>query len=80
MPIFNKFEFVHLIMSITGQIVKNKNGKSVAIQIPINQYKKLLSLAEEMEDIKSFDKAMKRKHKFIPFQQAVKELKVKRKK
>jgi hypothetical protein len=67
-------------MSITEQIVTNKNGKAVAVQIPMNQYKKLLELVEEMEDIKAFDKAIKRKHKFIPFAQALKEMKTKRKK
>lgn len=67
-------------MSITEQIVTNKKGKAVAVQIPLSQYKKLLELAEEMEDIKAFDRAMKRKKDFIPFEQAVKELKAKRKK
>ncbi len=67
-------------MSITEQIVTNKNGKAIAVQIPVNQYKKLLELAEEMEDIKAYDKAVNRKHKFIPFDEAVKELKAKRKK
>ena len=67
-------------MSITEQIVTNKKGKAVAVQIPLSQYKKLLELAEEMEDIKAFDRAMKRKKDFIPFDQAVKELKAKRKK
>ena len=70
----------HLLMGITEQLVTNKNGKAIAVQIPMTQYKKLLELAEEMEDIRAFDKAMKRKHKFIPFVQAVKELKSKRKK
>ncbi len=67
-------------MSITEQIVSNKNGKALAVQIPVAQYKKLLELAEEMEDIKAYDKAMKRIHDFVPFEQAVKELKAKRKK
>ena len=67
-------------MSITEQIITDKKGKPIAVQLPVNQYKKLLELAEEMEEIKAFDRAMKRKHKFIPFDQAVKELKAKRKK
>ena len=66
-------------MSITEQLVLNKNGKAVAVQIPMNQYKKLLELAEEMEDIKVYDLAMKRKPHLIPFDKAVKELKAKRK-
>lgn len=66
-------------MSIKEQTVLDKKGKAVAVQIPINQYKKLLELAEEMEEIKAYDRAMKRKHKFIPFSQAVRELKATRK-
>ena len=66
-------------MSITEQVVLDKKGKAVAVQIPVNQYKKLIELAEEMEDIKAYDRAKKRKQKFIPFNQAVKELKAKRK-
>ena len=66
-------------MSITEQIVTDKKGKAIAVQVPVGQYKKLLELAEEMEDIKAYDKAMKRKHDFIPFDKAVKELKAKRK-
>lgn len=66
-------------MSINEQVVLNKKGKAVAVQIPMNQYKKLLELAEEMEDIKAYDLAMKRKPQFIHFDKAVKELKAKRK-
>ena len=67
-------------MSITEQIVTDKKGKTIAVQLPVNQYKKLLELAEEMEEIKAYDRAIKRKHNFIPFDQAVKELKAKREK
>ena len=67
-------------MSITEQIVTNKNGKPVAVQIPVGQYNKLIELAEEMQDIKAYDKAMKRKHEFIPFTQVRKELIAKRRK
>ena len=67
-------------MSITEQIITNKKGKAIAVQIPVSQYKKLLELAEEMEDIKAYDKAVNRKHQFIPFAEAVKELKAKSKK
>jgi len=62
-------------MSIIEQVVLNKKGKPVAVQIPMNQYKKLLVLAEEMADIKAYDRAIKRKHYFTPFTKAIKELK-----
>lgn len=75
-----KFEKLNLIkVSINEQIVLNKKGKAVAVQIPMNQYKKLLELAEELQDIKAFDQAMNRKHSFVPFPEAVKELKAQRK-
>lgn len=67
-------------MSISEQIVTDKKGKAIAVQIPMGQYKKLVELAEEMEEIRAYDRAMKRKHNFIPFDQAVRELKTKRKK
>lgn len=67
-------------MSIKEQVVMNKKGKPVAVQIPVGQYKKMLEMMEELEDIKAFDKAIKRKHQFTPFSDAVKRLKAARKK
>ncbi|MBL7741327.1 MAG: hypothetical protein JNK14_19035 [Chitinophagaceae bacterium] len=67
-------------MSIKEQVVMDKKGKPVAVQIPVSQYKKMLEMMEELEDIKAFDKAIKRKHQFIPFSDAVKRLKITRKK
>lgn len=62
-------------MSITEQVILNKKGKTIAVQLPLSQYKKLLMLAEEMLDIKAYDRAKKRKHHFTPFTKALKELK-----
>ena len=67
-------------MSITEQIVTDKNGNPVAVQIPMNQYKKIKEMLEELEDIKAFDKAMNRKQQFTPFEEAVKRFKATRKK
>ena len=67
-------------MSITEQFVTDKKGRPIAVQIPVDQYKKLIELAEEMEEIRAFDRAIKRKQKFIPLKQAVAELKKQRKK
>jgi len=65
----------HLIMSLKEQVVLDHTGKAIAVQIPINQYKKLLEKIEDLEDIKIYDIAMKRKQEFIPFDEAVKVLK-----
>ncbi|HMJ47016.1 MAG TPA: hypothetical protein VK498_06775 [Ferruginibacter sp.] len=54
---FIKFEYQLFIMSITEQLIKDKKGKPVAVKISMSQYKKLLDLAEEMEDIRAYDKS-----------------------
>jgi PHD/YefM family antitoxin component YafN of YafNO toxin-antitoxin module len=57
-------------MNIKEQIVVDKNGKPVAVQIPIDQYKKMLEIMEEMEDIKAYKKAKKSKSEWISFEEA----------
>lgn len=54
-------------MSIDEQILMDNKGNPVAVQIPINQYKKMLEIMEEMEDIKAYKKARKTKSEWIPF-------------
>ena len=66
-------------MTISEQVLMDKNGNAVAVQIPINQYKKIMEQLEELDDIKAYDKAMKRKHVFVPFNEAVQRLKAQRK-
>lgn len=53
-------------MSIDEQILVDDKGKTIAVQIPINQYKKMLEIMEEM-DIKAYKKAKKNKSEWIPF-------------
>lgn len=57
-------------MSIDEQIVVDNKGKTIAVQIPINQYKKMLEVIEEMEDIRAYKKAKKNKSEWIPFEKA----------
>ena len=38
-----------------------------------------MKIKEMLEEIKAFDKAMKRKHKFVPFHEAAKRISSKRK-
>lgn len=57
-------------MSIDEQIVVDNKGKTIAVQIPVNQYKKMLEVIEEMEDIKAYKKAKKNKSEWIPFEKA----------
>ena len=57
-------------MSIDEQILVDNKGKTIAVQIPISQYKKMLEIIEEMEDIKAYKKAKKQKSDWVPFEKA----------
>ena len=57
-------------MSIDEQILVDNKGKTVAVQIPISQYKKMLEIIEEMEDIKAYKKAKKQKSDWVPFEKS----------
>ena len=67
-------------MFLAEQMLKDTNGKSIAVLIPVEKYKKMKEMMEELEDIKSFDKAMKRNFRFKPFDEAVKKIRMQRKK
>jgi len=66
-------------MSMTEQVLIDNNGKAIAVQIPISQYKKIKERLEELDDIKAFDKAMSKKLVFTDFKDAVKKIKSSRK-
>jgi hypothetical protein len=66
-------------MSIDEHILVDNKGKTVAVQIPINQYKKMLEIMEEMEDIKAYKKAKKNKSEWIPFEKAFATIEIKKK-
>ena len=53
-------------MSINEQLVVDNKGKTLAVQIPFRQYKKILAMLEELEDIRAYKKAKRRKSKWIP--------------
>ncbi len=61
-------------MSINEQIVVDKKGKPLAVQIPVQQYKKILEIIEEMEDIKAYKKAKKAKSEWLSFEAAFAEI------
>ncbi len=66
-------------MSIHEQILIDNKGKTVAVQIPISQYKKMLEIIEEMEDIKAYKKSKKQKSDWISFEKAFEDIEAKQK-
>lgn len=59
--------------------ITDDKGKRISAVVPIKKYQELLDKAEDKDDIRAFDKAMRRKQVFIPFEQALKELEASRK-
>jgi hypothetical protein len=64
---------------IHESFVTDKNGRKIAVQIPIKAYEKLVADLEELNDIKAYDRAKARKSEPIPFEQAFKEIELLRK-
>ena len=54
--------------------VVDKNGRKIAVQVPIKTYKKLLADSEEIDEIKEYRKAKAQKSNAIPFDQAFREI------
>ena len=54
--------------------VTDKNGRKIAVQIPISIYEKLVSDSEELDEIKEYRKAKAHKGNAIPFDQAFREI------
>ena len=59
---------------IQENFIIDKNGRKIAVQIPIKTYEKLVADSEELEEIKEYRKAKARKGNPIPFEQAFKEI------
>ena len=59
---------------INESFVIDKNGRKIAVQVPIKTYEKLVSDSEELEDIKEYRKAKAHKSHTIPFEQAFREI------
>jgi hypothetical protein len=59
---------------IQENFVIDKNGRKIAVQVPIKTYEKLVADSEELEEIKEYRKAKTRKGNTIPFEQAFREI------
>ncbi len=66
-------------MTLNESFVVDAKGKKVSVLLPIKDYQKLLEELEELEDIKAYDNATKRKQEFIPLNKALKEIEATRK-
>lgn len=59
---------------IQENYIVDKNGRKIAVQVPIKRYEKLLADSEELDEIKEYRKAKSYKGDTIPFEQAFREI------
>jgi hypothetical protein len=59
---------------IQENYIIDKNGRKIAVQVPIKTYEKLVADSEELDEIKEYRKAKAHKGKAIPFEQAFREI------
>lgn len=62
------------------QFVTDNHGKKLAVILPIREYNKMVDDLEELEDIKLYDAAKKRKQEFVDAEQAFQEIEEARRK
>lgn len=59
---------------IEENYIIDKNGRKIAVQVPIKTYEKLVADSEELDEIKEYCKAKAHKGHAIPFEQAFREI------
>jgi len=64
---------------IEKQFITDKKGKQISVIIPMKDYYFILEELEELEDIRLFDKAKKKKQSFVNAGDAFKAIENKRK-
>ena len=72
------YKFFNMI-TINPQYIKDTAGKQLVI-LPANQFKTIMEELEDLEDIKRYDAAKKRKQSFVDADTAFKQIEAKRKK
>lgn len=59
---------------IQENYIIDKNGRKIAVQVPIKTYEKLVADSEELNEIKEYRKAKLHIGHAIPFEQAFQEI------
>ncbi len=67
------------MITISPQYIKDTAGKKLVV-LPANQFNSIMKELEELEDIKRYDAAKKRKQSFVDADIAFKQVEAKRKK
>jgi len=67
------------MITVNPQYIKDTAGKKLVV-LPAKQFDSIMEELEELEDIKRYDAAKKRKQRFVDADTAFKQIEAKRKK
>ena len=67
------------MITVNPQYIKDTAGKKLVV-LPAKQFDSIMEELEELEDIKRYDAAKKRKQSFVDAETAFKQIEAKRKK
>jgi len=67
-------EWGEALIQLHEQYLVDEYGNRKAVVLPISEWKRLLELLEELEDIRAYDEAKGDLSEPIPFEQAVSEI------
>jgi len=56
------------------RLIRNRNGKTIAVVLSMRDYRKILNELEELSAIRAYDAAKASDDEIVPFQQAVSEI------
>jgi len=67
-------------MTLHPQFVTDKNGKKTSVLLSMEEYERLLSEVEAIEDVKLYDKAKSSKSSTLPVEDVFRKIENKRRK
>ena len=62
------------MIKIKEKYIVSPRGTKVGVYLNIKEYRRILSLLEELEDIRAYDAAKKNKSSAVSFDQAIREI------
>jgi len=65
-------------MTLQKQILKDTDGNDIGVFMPMQDYKAIMKMFEDMEDVRDFDAANESGDEAIPFEQAINEIEARR--
>ena len=68
------------MLAFHPEFVVDGKARKKAVLIPVPEWQRLMEALEELEDIRAYDRAKARRQNLIPFEDAVRQIRTKKRK